>query len=99
MRKIVRIPEVLEAMGLRGRSSIYERIYDATMPPPIKNNRIAGWYEHEIETLLSAYAAGKSKDEIREIVRWLKEARKTEAEKLNFNNILPCTVVSVQALS
>jgi predicted DNA-binding transcriptional regulator AlpA len=83
-RKIVRIREVLDAMGLRGRSSIYERIYDKTIPPQIKLGGIVGWFEHEIEALLSAHAAGKSRDEIRDLVQRLTEARKVGAVNVQF---------------
>jgi len=47
-RRIIRLPEVCERVGL-GKTAIYGRIKDHTFPPPIKLGRASGWVEEEVQ--------------------------------------------------
>ena len=63
-----------------GRSSIYSNISDGTFPPPVRiSDRAVGWPDVEIAAINAARIAGKTKDEIRELVAKLVAARKTAA--------------------
>lgn len=74
---ILRLPEVLKRRG-RSRSAHYKDIQDGLFPPPIKiGSRAAGWTDQETDTINAARIAGKSDDEIRELVFKLLAARKT----------------------
>jgi len=69
--KIERQLAVLLRLGL-SRSSHYSRIKEGLLPPSISlGSRAVGYFEHETNTVLAAMIAGKSKDEIKELVKSL----------------------------
>lgn len=73
---ILRIPVVLRRRG-RSRSGHYLDIQQGLFPHPIKIGlRASGHPEHEVEAINAARIAGKSDDEIRELVIKLEAARK-----------------------
>lgn len=73
---ILRLPAVLRRKG-DSRSSTYAQIKAGTFPSPIKlGPRMAGWPDFEVDVIIEARVAGKSDDEIRELVSRLLEARK-----------------------
>jgi len=75
---ILRLPTVKIETGL-SRSTIYLRIKDGTLPPPISlGARAVGWPSNEIAAINKARIAGRSNDEIRTLVAELKLARKAE---------------------
>ena len=77
--KIIRKPEVLSITGL-SRTTHQTRINDGLMPPPISlGERAVGFLEHEIQAVISAMAAGKSKDDLRALVNYLVEQRQQAA--------------------
>lgn len=47
-RRIIRLPEVCERVGL-GKTAIYGRIKEHTFPSPIKLGRASGWIEEEVQ--------------------------------------------------
>lgn len=52
--KILRLPQVIERTGL-SRTTIYNRIADATFPKPIKlGERAVGWVDTEIDEWIQA---------------------------------------------
>jgi len=67
--RILRKPEVLELTGFK-KSTLYTRIQEGLMPSPISlgGARAVGWINHEIQTVLSAFCAGKSREEIKQLV-------------------------------
>lgn len=66
--KIQRLPLVKSATGL-SRSSVYGQISKGLFPKPIQiGSRAVAWLSHETDAILSARIAGKSDDEIRELV-------------------------------
>lgn len=74
---ILRRKQVQIRTGL-SRSTIYLRISQGLWTKPIRlGARAVGWPEHEIEAINAARIAGKSDDEIRELVFKLLAARKT----------------------
>lgn len=74
--RILRRPAVLEQTGL-SRSTIYLRIQQGLWTKPVSiGPRTVGWPDREVNTLNAARIAGKSDDEIRELVITLEASRK-----------------------
>lgn len=78
--RFLRVPEVMRLRG-RKRSSLYADIARGVCVPPIDlgGGRAVGFPEHEISALNDALLAGKSQDEIRNLVRQLVAARSSPA--------------------
>ena len=75
MKRILRLPEVLHARG-KSRSGHYDDIRHGLYTPPIKiGPRASAWPDDEVEILNAARIAGKSDQEIRELVCKLVAAR------------------------
>lgn len=75
---ILRLPQVSACTGL-SRSTLYQRSKreQGTFTPPVPlGPRAVGWPSHEVEALNAARVAGKTDDEIRELVKELVAARK-----------------------
>lgn len=76
---ILRLPAVKVKTG-NSRSTIYKRIADGLFPKPVKiGPRSGGWPDYEIDTINAARIAGKTDNEIRELVIQLETARKAAA--------------------
>ncbi len=76
---ILRPPAVLAASGLK-RSTLYLRIQQGLWTRPVRlGARAVGWPSYEADTLTAARIAGKSDDEIRQLVGELEAARKSLA--------------------
>lgn len=76
---ILRLPALLARKGIR-RSTHYAEIAAGLWPPPVAiGPRARGLPDYECDTILEARIAGKSNDEIRELVRKLVAARKVSA--------------------
>ncbi len=68
MCKINRLAKVQSIIGL-SRSTIYAHIAQGLLPKPIQlGARAVGWPEEEIQTILDARIAGKSEQEIKQLV-------------------------------
>jgi len=78
---ILRLPEVKSESGY-SRSTIYLRINQGLWPKPIRlGERAVGWPANEIASLNNARIAGKSNEEIRDMVKKLELSRnKTKTE-------------------
>jgi prophage regulatory protein len=74
--KLLKLPAVL-ALTATGRSTHHKRIHEGLMVPAVRlgENSVA-WPDHEIHALNAARIAGKSDDEIRQLVAKLVEDRK-----------------------
>lgn len=84
LHTILRLPAVQEKTG-DSRSTIYIRIANGLFPKPVKiGPRSRGWPDYEVDTINAARIAGKTDDEIRELVIQLESARKTVA---NWNSV------------
>jgi prophage regulatory protein len=74
---ILRLPTVKAESGL-SRSTIYSRIAQGLFTKQVSlGPRCVGWPRHEIEALNAARIAGKSDEEIRELVAKLEAARQS----------------------
>ena len=73
---ILRMPEVKAESGLRSHASVYTNIRNGlfTVPVPI-GQRAVGWPDHEVTAINAARIAGKTDDQIRELVDKLHQAR------------------------
>lgn len=61
-----------------GRSTLYLRIKQGLWPKPVRlGERSVGWPADEVAAVNGARIAGKSDEEIRELVARLESARKT----------------------
>ena len=76
---LIKLPAVL-ARTAYGRTTLYKQIEEGLMPPPVKlsENTIA-FPESEINAIISARIAGKTPDEIRQLVAQLVADRQTKA--------------------
>ena len=72
---ILRRQQVQAATGY-SRSTIYAHMALGLWPRPVNlGARARGWPSYEVSTMLSARVAGKSEEQIRQIVRQLEQAR------------------------
>lgn len=53
--RIIRIPEVLERVGL-SRTTIYQKIKEGSFPKQLKLGRTSGWLESEIDAWIQNLA-------------------------------------------
>lgn len=69
---IMREPGAREATGLP-HSTFRLRIKQGLFPPPIKigGNKASGWPSHEVNAVVSAMVAGRSQEDIKELVKAL----------------------------
>ena len=82
---ILRLPTVKAESGL-SRSTIYLRIAQRLWVKPVSlGSRAVGWPADEIEQMNAARIAGKSDDEIRELVEKLETARPRSFSEYNPN--------------
>lgn len=74
---ILRLPDVKLFCGL-SRSTIYLRISQGLWPKSVNlGGRAVGWPAHEVAAVNAARIAGKSNEEIRQLVAKLKTARRS----------------------
>ena len=79
MTTILRLPAILRERG-RSRSAHYLDIQQGLFTPPVPiGARAVGWPADELAALNAARIAGKSDDDIRELVARLQAARKAAA--------------------
>lgn len=77
---LLRLPAVKAESGL-ARSTIYHHITQGLWTEPVLlGDRCVAWPAHEVAALNAARIAGKSNDEIRELVNRLHKARAGFAE-------------------
>ena len=76
--QILRLPMVKCKTGHRSDASIYNGIKDGTFTTGIAIGlRARGWPDYEVDAIIAARIAGKSDDQIRELVKAL-HAKRTE---------------------
>lgn len=67
----------VEAATRKGRTKLYEDIADGLFVPPVKvGRRAVAWPRHEYQAINAARLAGKTDEQIKELVRELIQARK-----------------------
>ncbi|SEN30411.1 helix-turn-helix transcriptional regulator [Nitrosomonas marina] len=73
--KLIRIKDVIAISGLK-RSTLYANISKGTFPSQIKlGERCSAWVESEILAVNQARIAGKSEQDIKELITQLKNQR------------------------
>lgn len=81
--RILRITPLKEKMGFGSNSTVYAHVEDGVLTPPFKIGlRASGWPEHEADAINAARMAGKSNDEIRELVKTLTAKRQQIANEI-----------------
>lgn len=74
--RILRLPDVKVETGHPSHASIYSRIKEGTFPKPVRiGQRAVGWPADEVRTINLARIAGKTDDEIRDLVNRLHAKR------------------------
>lgn len=69
---ILRMPAVKAETGHRSHASIYTAIKAGLFTKPVQiGQRSVGWPAHEVQAINQARIAGRSEDEIRELVNVL----------------------------
>lgn len=77
--RIERKPAVLNRTGM-SHATLYRRISEGLFPPGVSlGNRSVGWLAHEVDTMLNAFASGKTTEELQAVVKHLVEKRQTPA--------------------
>lgn len=78
---ILRMPAVLAKTGHRSHSSIYNAIRDGLFTKQVRiGQRSVGWPSDEVLAIVAALIAGKSKDDIRNLVESLHRKRNEIAD-------------------
>jgi prophage regulatory protein len=76
--QILRMPAVKARAGHRSDASIYNAIRDGLFTTGVAiGQRAKGWPDYEVDAIITARIAGKSDDQIRELVKAL-QAKRTE---------------------
>ncbi len=60
-------------------TTVYARVGDGTLPPPIKVGRNSVWVDYEIDAVVSAIIAGRTDEEICALVQALVGQRSAAA--------------------
>lgn len=77
IKTILRLPTVKAETGI-SRSTLYLRVSQGLWPKPVRlGPRAVGWPSDEVAAINAARIAGKTDDEIRELVLKLEASRKT----------------------
>lgn len=75
---ILRMPAVKAETGHKSHASIYNAINAGLFTKPVSiGQRSVGWPDDEVKAICAARIAGKSEDEIRELVKRL-HAKRTD---------------------
>lgn len=75
MSALLRLPGVIERVGLR-RTAIYDRISLGLFPAPVKlGPRTSVWPAHEVDACNDAVIKGKTPEEIKALVQQLQAQR------------------------
>lgn len=79
---ILRLRDVTKATGL-SRSSVYLRVSQGTFPHPVKlgGARAVGWPESDVDQVLEAYIAGRSEEDLQQLVAQIEAARRACAAR------------------
>jgi len=76
--QILRLPAVKGRFGHRSDASVYNDIRDGLFTIGVAiGQRAKGWPDYEVDAIITARIAGKSDDQIRELVKAL-HAKRTE---------------------
>jgi prophage regulatory protein len=80
--RIWRKPELKAKFGYKSDTSVSVRVADGTLTRPVKIGlRSVGWPDEEVDLICAAQIAGKSREELKELVNRL-HARRVEIGNL-----------------
>lgn len=78
---ILRLPEVKRVLGHRADASVYNAIRAGLFTTGVAvGQRARGWPDYEVNAIASARVAGKTDEQIRELVKSMHSARKVNTE-------------------
>ena len=81
--RFLRIDAIKEKMGFGSNSTVYAHVEAGSLTSPVKIGlRASGWPEHEADAINAARIAGKTEDEIRELVKILMAKRQQLADEI-----------------
>lgn len=81
--RLLRLPAVMAETGYKTHASIYGLIRQGLFTKQIPiGRRSVGWPDHEVNAINIARAAGKSEEQLRELVNRLHAQRQEMAEAL-----------------
>lgn len=82
MVALLRLPQVLARKG-NSKSTLYQEIADGVFTPAIKVGRRASlWPDYEVEAINRARIAGRTEEEVKELVaRLVKERANSDAPR------------------
>jgi len=75
-KKMLRISDLCEIMNL-SRSSIYRKIQQCLIPPPVKYSHGSRWPDFEIIEILNALISGQNQEQIKQLVFQIVENRRS----------------------
>jgi prophage regulatory protein len=79
---ILRIESVKAEFGHRSNTSIHQRVRDGLFTKPVAiGQRAVGWPDSEVKAIARAHIAGRTEDEIRDLVKRLHEQRTALADE------------------
>jgi len=78
-RQLLRMPDVVKTIG-RPKPSIYLMISRGLFPKPVHlSARVSAWPSDEVDAVVAAFVAGRSEEQIKELVKTLEQTRKAAA--------------------
>lgn len=81
--RLLRLPAVMAETGYKTHASIYGLIRQGLFTKPVSiGQRSVGWPDNEVNVINIARAAGKSEEQLRELVNRLHAQRQEMAEAL-----------------
>lgn len=76
MHNLIKLPDVLARLSM-SRTTFYDKVKKGVIPPPISlGDRAVAWVEAEIDQTITALIAGKTKEEMKGMVKSLIHQRK-----------------------
>jgi prophage regulatory protein len=73
---LLRIDSVKAEFGHRSNASIHQRVRDGLFTKPVLiGQRAVAWPDSEVKAIARAHIAGRTEDEIRELVKHLHQQR------------------------
>lgn len=63
IEKVIRLPEVKKRVGL-GTTAIYDKMKKGVFPKQVKQGRLSGWYESEIQAYVKGLDATRATNDV-----------------------------------
>jgi prophage regulatory protein len=80
---LLRIKSVKSETGERSNATVYANIREGLFPKSVQiGRRSVGWPDYEVKAVCAARIAGKSNDEIKELVAYLHTRRSEKLQEI-----------------